>query len=130
MPLVWAHAEHIKLLRSLREGRVFDLPPQAYQRYVLEGVRSRYALWRPNLKCRQLPVGKILRIALPEPAIVHWSRDDWRTVEDTPGQQTAFGTCHADLDTARLAPGDEVVFTIYWNQSGRWQGEDYRLIAA
>ena len=28
MPLVWAHAEHIKLLRSLREGRVFDMPPQ------------------------------------------------------------------------------------------------------
>jgi hypothetical protein len=27
MPLVWAHAEYLKLRRSLRDGRVFDLPP-------------------------------------------------------------------------------------------------------
>ncbi|HYQ91513.1 MAG TPA: glycoside hydrolase family 15 protein, partial [Candidatus Competibacteraceae bacterium] len=27
MPLLWAHAEYIKLRRSLREGRLFDLPP-------------------------------------------------------------------------------------------------------
>ena len=33
-PLVWAHAEHIKLLRSLRDGAVFDLPPASYERYV------------------------------------------------------------------------------------------------
>src|SRR5881398_3740999 len=26
MPLVWAHAEHIKLLRSLKDGAVFDMP--------------------------------------------------------------------------------------------------------
>ena len=28
MPLVWAHAEHIKLLRSLADGQVYDMPPQ------------------------------------------------------------------------------------------------------
>ena len=26
MPLVWAHAEYVKLRRSLREGRAFDTP--------------------------------------------------------------------------------------------------------
>jgi glucoamylase len=26
MPLVWAHAEYLKLRRSLRDGRLFDLP--------------------------------------------------------------------------------------------------------
>ena len=26
MPLVWAHAEHLKLQRSLRDGRLFDCP--------------------------------------------------------------------------------------------------------
>ncbi|NUS19750.1 MAG: glucan 1,4-alpha-glucosidase, partial [Mesorhizobium sp.] len=34
MPLVWAHAEHIKLLRSLRDGAVFDMPPQGVERYI------------------------------------------------------------------------------------------------
>ena len=34
MPLVWAHSEYVKLLRSLKERRVFDCPPQALARYV------------------------------------------------------------------------------------------------
>ncbi len=33
-PLVWAHAEYIKLLRSLHDGAVFDLPPQTVARYL------------------------------------------------------------------------------------------------
>ncbi len=34
MPLVWAHAEFVTLLRSLRDGQVFDCPPQAARRYL------------------------------------------------------------------------------------------------
>ena len=34
MPLVWAHAEYLKLCRSLKDGRVFDTPPQTVQRYI------------------------------------------------------------------------------------------------
>ena len=33
-PLVWAHAEYVKLLRSLKEGAVHDTPPFAKARYV------------------------------------------------------------------------------------------------
>ena len=33
-PLAWAHAEYLKLLRSLRDGRVFDMPRQAHTRYL------------------------------------------------------------------------------------------------
>ncbi|HEX4129183.1 MAG TPA: glycoside hydrolase family 15 protein [Pirellulales bacterium] len=43
MPLVWAHAEYLKLRRSLGEGKVFDLPVHATERYrggkVLAAVR-------------------------------------------------------------------------------------------
>jgi glucoamylase len=35
-PLVWAHAEHVKLLRSLDDGAVFDAPPQTRQRYLAQ----------------------------------------------------------------------------------------------
>jgi glucoamylase len=34
MPLVWAHSEYIKLIRSLKDARVFDLPPQTVDRYL------------------------------------------------------------------------------------------------
>ena len=33
-PLLWAHGEYIKLRRSLRDGRVFDAPPQTFKRYL------------------------------------------------------------------------------------------------
>ncbi len=34
MPLVWAHSEYLKLCRSIRDGAVFDLPPQTSARYL------------------------------------------------------------------------------------------------
>jgi glucoamylase len=127
MPLVWAHAEHIKLLRSLREERVFDMPPQPYQRYQVEGVRSSLRIWRLNQKCRTLDAGKMLRVELPRAATLHWSSDGWRHVCDTPTQVTAFGTHFADLDTESLMPGAAVVLTFYWQDDRRWEGTDYRI---
>ena len=127
MPLVWAHAEHIKLLRSLREERVFDMPPQPYQRYQVEGVRSSLRVWRLNQKCRTLAAGKILRIELPRPAMIHWSGNGWQSIDDTPTRVTAFGTHLADLDTEGLVPGDAVVLTLYWQNDQRWEGTDYRI---
>jgi len=127
MPLVWAHAEHIKLLHSLREERVFDMPPQPYQRYQVEGVRSSLRIWRLNQKCRTLAAGKMLRIELPRPAMLHWSSDGWRHACDTPTQVTAFGTHFADLDTESLMPGAAVVLTFYWQDDRRWEGTDYRI---
>ena len=33
MPLVWAHAEYLKLLRSALDGKVFDRIDPVYERY-------------------------------------------------------------------------------------------------
>jgi hypothetical protein len=33
MPLMWAHAEYLKLLRSTADGVVFDLIPEVAERY-------------------------------------------------------------------------------------------------
>ena len=84
MPLVWAHAEYVKLCRSLRDGEIFDRPPQTVQRYLVEKTTSPHVTWRFNNKVRAMPPGRILRIETLAPAIVHWSVDDWRTVHDTP----------------------------------------------
>ena len=40
-PLVWAHSEYVKLRRSLRDGKIFDQPPQTVQRYQVEKQESR-----------------------------------------------------------------------------------------
>jgi glucoamylase len=127
MPLVWAHAEHIKLLRSLREERVFDMPPQPRQRYQIDGVHSRHMSWRPNHKTQVIAAGKILRVELPEPALVHWSCENWRTSRDVMTTVAPFGMHVVDLDTADLGVGDEIVFTTYWNDERRWDGQNFRI---
>jgi hypothetical protein len=38
-----------------------------------------------------------------------------------------FGMHVADLDTADLALGDEIVFTLYWNEERRWDGQDFGI---
>ncbi len=127
MPLVWAHAEHAKLLRSLADGCVFDMPPQPRQRYQIEGVHSCRVAWRFNHKCRRMPAGSILRIELLAAAAVHWSADGWHSVYDTPTQDSGLGVHFVDLDTAGLRLGREVVFTFRWLAEGRWEGVDYRI---
>jgi glucoamylase len=127
MPLVWAHAEHVKLIRSLREGRVFDLPPQPRQRYVFEGVRGRLVLWCPNNKRRTIARGKILRIVLTSPAIVRWSADGWRTIHDTPTEDIGIGVHFADIPAAEVAAATAIDFTFRWQEGDRWEGADYRV---
>ena len=82
MPLVWAHAEYVKLCRSLQDGEIFDRPPQTVQRYLVEKATSRHITWRFNNKVRAMPAGRTLRVETLAPAVVHWSVDGWRTVHD------------------------------------------------
>jgi glucoamylase len=125
-PLVWAHAEYIKLRRSLRDGKVFDQPPQTVQRYVVEKRKAEYFEWRLNNKCRTMPGGKKLRIVLPAPALLHWSFDGWNTTHDTTTRDP-LGVYVADLPSNALAEGREIVFTFYWLQEQRWEGVDYTV---
>jgi glucoamylase len=127
MPLVWAHAEHIKLLRSLADGAVFDLPPQTVDRYQTKNLPARVVAWRPGFAPATLPVGRVLRVALPNPAIVLWSDDDWAASQETPTIDTGLGIHVAELPTRALAAGRSVVFT--WRETGGgWAGADHRIV--
>jgi glucoamylase len=127
-PLVWAHSEYIKLRRSLRDGRVFDQPSQTTARYIEGKTTSRYFGWRFNNKTRSLPAGKRLRIAVLAPAVVHWSFDHWQHTEDTETRDTGLGVFAADLPSHELPAGSEILFTFFWTQGLRWEGEDFRLL--
>jgi glucoamylase len=126
-PLVWAHAEYIKLRRSLRDGKIFDQPPQTVQRYLVDKVTRQTFGWRFNNKARTIPQHKSLRLMLPKPAEVHWSIDGWKTSQDTKTRDTSLGIHRLDLPTASLPPGGEVAFTFYWPEENRWEGQNYSV---
>ncbi len=127
MPLVWAHAEYLKLQRSLMAGRVFDLPPQTVQRYITGKSVCPRMVWRFNHKMRTIPSGKALRVETLAPAIVHWSDDEWQTVQETKTADSGLGIYYADLPIAALPDGKQVVFTFYWPQADHWENKDFRV---
>ncbi|HZY02483.1 MAG TPA: glycoside hydrolase family 15 protein, partial [Anaeromyxobacteraceae bacterium] len=127
MPLVWAHAEYLKLVRSLADGRVFDTPPQPVERYQRRGTASGLVQWRFNHKVRDLPAGRTLRVETLAPAVVRWSADGWRTVGEEATRDGGLGVHLADLPTASLPRGAEVAFTFRWTEAGRWEGADFQI---
>jgi glucoamylase len=125
-PLVWAHSEYIKLRRSLRDGKIFDQPPQPALRYLVEKPTRQVFGWRFNNKARTIPRNKKLRIVLLDPALVRWSVDGWKTSQDTNTRDTGLGIYALDLPTASLPTGSQVAFTFRWPlQANRWEGTDY-----
>lgn len=129
-PLVWAHSEYIKLRRSLRDGKIFDQPPQTVQRYLREKPARQFFGWRLNNKARSVPRNKTLRLVLLSAAQVRWSIDGWKTVQDTNTRDTGLGIFTLDLPTASLPSESQVVFTFYWTQENRWEGTDYVVTIA
>jgi glucoamylase len=127
MPLVWAHAEHLKLRRSLLDGRVFDLPPQTVRRYLTEKTVSPRMVWRFNHRIRAIPAGKILRIETLAPAVIHWSADDWSTIQDITSHDVGLGIHVADLAINALPDGRLVKFTFYWPDADHWEGTDFAV---
>jgi len=127
MPLVWAHAEYVKLCRSLADGVVFDMPPQTVKRYVEAQTGSTYAIWRFNHKRRTIPAGQILRLELLESATIRWSSDNWHTIQNIPTRDTGLGLHVADLDTSKLTSGIEVEFTLYRPDKDVEQEENFAV---
>ncbi|RAZ82663.1 glucan 1,4-alpha-glucosidase [Mesorhizobium hawassense] len=127
MPLVWAHAEYIKLLRSLRDGAVFDMPPQGIERYIKNKTVSPLRIWRFKNKIRSIPTGKALRVELSAPGVVHWSSDKWLTVHDDHTAENALGVHLVDLPVAGLQPGSTIVFTFFWSEAMRWENVDFSV---
>lgn len=125
MPLVWAHAEYVKLLRSLHEKHVYDCPPQTKARYVNAVNVPRIAQWRPGMPMVRMTAGRVLRIDTIAPVLVHWTSDAWATVTDTKSVPVVDALHVTELPTAALASGATVTFTLYWVNEQRWEGRDF-----
>jgi glucoamylase len=127
MPLMWAHGEYVKLLRSVHDGRAFDLIPEVARRYIEDRSRCRkLEIWKANRQVSTMRSGYTLRIQAPGAFRLHWSPDDWKTAEDTQSTRTSLGVEYVDLDgpTTENMP---IRFTFYWTEDNRWEGRDYQV---
>lgn len=142
MPLAWAHAEYIKLVRSSADGQVFDhIAPVAARYLAPRRVRRKRPIeyWKPVYQVREVPAGCVLRIMAPTSFVLHWSTDGWAHVTDTRSNSGGLGSDFVDIVMPSV-PGAAACFTFYWTGDARypffnrraqqWEGRDYQVVAA
>src|SRR5579864_1544281 len=123
MPLVWAHGEYIKLLRSVSDGQPFDLVPIVARRYLNGAGRQDLEIWKPNRQVHQVAPGSTLRVQAPKPFLLHWSMDSWWTTHDSESQPNPLGISHVDLPIPHTQQ-EPVRFTFFWTNEQQWEGHD------
>ena len=123
-PLCWAHAEYIKLLRSLHDGMVFDCPAPVRTRYQTGIPAGAPTIWKFNNMIRRFGAGSPLRVEVYAPAAVHWSADGWKNIHHDPMQPRGHGVwTFAFPQEVR-----DVRFTFYWHDDQRWEGRDFEVV--
>jgi glucoamylase len=128
MPLMWAHAEYIKLLRSTADGCVYDSIPAVAKRYLGKRAKPKqFEVWKPNRHVRFMRAGEILRVHGCAAFTLHWSADEWKTVTDTKSTSNSLHIEYVDVADVVLAAGATIRFTFLWEEGSRWEGKDYSV---
>ena len=127
MPLAWAHAEYIRLLRSVRDGGVFDHITAVVDRYQRRSeATQRLEIWKFNWRVRAIRRGWTLRVLAEAAFVLRWTVDEWRTVHDTTSVATAAGIGFAEVPVP-LDQEAPVRFTFLWTGPAKWEGQDFTV---
>lgn len=127
MPLVWAHAEYIKLLRSLRDRRVFDLVEPVRVRYANQQHKSDLQVWLFNHKLHKASSDMRLRIETDAPARLRWTIDAWATPFETELFDDGLGVYSHEFAAGEIKAGQILEFTFYWTEVDRWENRDFAI---
>jgi glucoamylase len=129
-PLVWAHAEYIKLLRSALDGQVFDCIPVVKDRYGVESgkrtFQSGVEIFQKTRQISRMAAGLALRIVDPERFRVVYTTDGWATSSTLESHRVGYPGSFADIPTE---PGkaQTIEFTLHWPVEDRWLGHNVQV---
>lgn len=116
-PLVWAHAEYIKLLRSVADGLVFDRISAVEQRYAVPaGQRpfsNRIEIFQVGRPATFVTAGFILRIIDAASFRVVYTLDNWATTLHADSTAVGYPGFYVDIPTTPDQNGT-IIFTICW----------------
>lgn len=128
MPLMWAHAEYIKLLRSNHDGQVFDFIPEVANRYLGERKQCKsLEIWKFNRQISQAKKGQTLRIHALASFQLHWSDDNWQITQDTLSTSTELGVNFVDISVSDRQQ-QPISFTFFWIESSKWEQRNYTVV--
>ena len=125
MPLLWTHAEYLKLLVAKVSSKPVELLRAMEDRY---GAKPRAAdrwHWRTEAGFTRLARGRALAIEHRSPFDLHYGFDGWRAVNERTAVGGPFGMWSVTFTPAELEPHTEINFTRRFQNA--WEGIDYRV---
>ncbi len=125
-PLMWAHAEYIKLLRSVHDGKVFDFVPEVEERYLLKKEHRPIEIWKPTRQIRSVKAQIPLRFQAEQSFTLQWRVDDGEqsTLDST---SVDLGIHYADLPVS-LKTGMILTFSFLSATAAQWIGPTFTIL--
>jgi glucoamylase len=127
MPLVWAHAEFLKLLRARQEKRPIELLNSVEKHLRRKPEKAEKWHWRTDTPFDGLPAQRDLLVEMESPFLLHMGFDGWQAIEDRPSAPLAFGRHGVCLRKDELAGKRVLDFTRYLIHDSKWEGADHRI---
>jgi glucoamylase len=129
-PLVWAHAEYLKLLRSAADGRVFDRISIVEERYAVTADKRTFSsnmeIFEIGRPLADILSGHTLRIVDRDRFRVIYTLDNWATTLTLDSRSVGYPGAFADISTPPGQAGN-IIFTLMWpgqDQQDRWLGRN------
>jgi glucoamylase len=131
VPLVWAHAEYLKLLRSALDGKVFDRVDPVYERYCEpEGrlrLRRKLEIYTRRRPIQRVAAGDTLRILDVDRFELVWSVDGWKSTHHTASRGLGSAGFSADVEIPVNTHAGELSWTLQWTEKNRWLGYNVQV---
>ena len=131
MPLLWAHAEFVKLYIARRTGEPVERLEAVAARYGGRVTRSRMVRWRTQMPLGTLCPDRPLAVEDTRPFAMHCGWDGWQDVGDRIAEPGPFGLWSVGFAPQDLAPHGCLDFTRRYlaadGSPGAWEDTDHRI---
>jgi glucoamylase len=125
MPLLWSHAEFLKLLIASEDGRPLEMLASVAARYGGQTVRPTAWHWRDEVPVERLEAGLALEVEARGPFTLHFGFDGWRDVEERDAMPQPFGMWSVRLSAGDFSGRSRLDFTRRF--ADRWEGRDHAV---
>jgi glucoamylase len=124
MPLLWTHAEYLKLLIAAKEGKPVELLEAVADRYR-KPLAARIWHWRSEDPFVRLTSGHGLAVEDRAPFLLHFGFNGWQAVADRRATRGPCGVWSVTITEEELQARRELNFTRRFGD--RWEGADHRI---
>jgi glucoamylase len=129
-PLVWAHSEYIKLLKSTVDGQVFDCLSCVKERYGVESGKRTFEnnieIFQTSRPIELLTAGMTLRVVDTARFEMIYTTDNWATNMRLESRSVGYAGFFADIATVAGQSGT-ILFTFYWPGQDKWLGRNFEV---